>query len=644
MAPIVLFLLALLPASLCAELRISDVQGLIDLSRTVNNGTNFSGTTVLLDSDIDFSGSYSELFAPIGLYNENGDKKPFQGTFDGQGHAINNLNMSTLSESTGLFGFSRGTTIRNVVIGDSCSFANFLSTNDGSIYPYIGSVFGVCFSLNTPCTIQGVVNMGRVSFTGDGPRIVFTGGIIGAIVAREHPSFLKNCVNYGPITHTGSCSFAEIGGITGISDRKVYHYNRIQNCLNYGTITFSGLSSYIIVGGIAGNSIYGIFENCVNSGRLSLNKESNHIGGILGGIANYAEITHCFWTIDFGNIGVYGVNEGNVNVTESSLSTLNQTVLDDLNRYARTKDDDWENWVMLYLNGGRINDLDKESVVGIQGSLPVPMKEGNSLMSWYKNSECTDRFDPEIDNTSEISALYAGLGPNNYTATFDLGNGTIVEKSFIFNTSVEYPRIIVKEGFTLSWNTNLVLMPARDITATALWIPNIYTVSFDSNGGSELTISSKTVTFNSTYGDLPTPSKEDFRFIGWFTENNESVTNETVVVTANNHTLHAQWKEIQPGFVEIVFEKKEISEEEIRDVANKYTNAEFTIQKIEVDKSGEIRVIIKFDDSENAKSFVETIKTSSNATERVEYIPFYKGDSLSMGLHPMMEGLIIFLL
>ena len=62
--------------------KIGDVRGLIELSNSVNSGTSYIGTTVLLDSDIDFSADQSGEFKPIGVdfYVR------FQGAFDGQGH------------------------------------------------------------------------------------------------------------------------------------------------------------------------------------------------------------------------------------------------------------------------------------------------------------------------------------------------------------------------------------------------------------------------------------------------------------------------------------------------------------------------------------------------------------------------------
>lgn len=77
------------------------------------------------------------------------------------------------------------------------------------------------------------------------------------------------------------------------------------------------------------------------------------------------------------------------------------------------------------------------------------------------------------------------------------------------------------------------------VTLVAQWQPNKYTVSFDANGG-EVEQTSKTVTFDDAYGELPTPTRENYRFVGWYL-NGVRVTKDTIVKTAANHTLLAGW-------------------------------------------------------------------------------------------------------
>ena len=74
----------------------------------------------------------------------------------------------------------------------------------------------------------------------------------------------------------------------------------------------------------------------------------------------------------------------------------------------------------------------------------------------------------------------------------------------------------------------------------AIWTANTYTVYFESNGGNS--VSSKTVTYNSTYGSLTTPSKYGYMFLGWYTTGGVEVTSSAKYTLTSNTTLYAQWQ------------------------------------------------------------------------------------------------------
>ena len=109
-----------------------------------------------------------------------------------------------------------------------------------------------------------------------------------------------------------------------------------------------------------------------------------------------------------------------------------------------------------------------------------------------------------------------------------------------------------KTGGTQITNDTLCTYTS-DISLYARWTANNYTVTFDTNGGVLHGSSSKTVTFNSTYGTLPTASKNDNYFIGWFTEaaDGTQVDISTIVRTASNHTLYAHY---EPKTTNVEFE------------------------------------------------------------------------------------------
>lgn len=95
---------------------IHNMYDFTDFAGNVNSGMTYEGTTVVLETDLDFS-NYLGEFSPIGLNSEN----PFMGTFDGKGHTLSNLNIIASSEYVGLFGYTQGATISNLIFDATCS-------------------------------------------------------------------------------------------------------------------------------------------------------------------------------------------------------------------------------------------------------------------------------------------------------------------------------------------------------------------------------------------------------------------------------------------------------------------------------------------------------------------------------------------
>ena len=88
----------------------------------------------------------------------------------------------------------------------------------------------------------------------------------------------------------------------------------------------------------------------------------------------------------------------------------------------------------------------------------------------------------------------------------------------------------------------LSLFSPSTISLIAEWEANTYTVTFNPKGGS-VSPTSKDVTYNATYGDLPTPTRTGYTFNGWFTEetNGTQVTSSTTVQIIADQTLYAHW-------------------------------------------------------------------------------------------------------
>ncbi len=134
-------------------------------------------------------------------------------------------------------------------------------------------------------------------------------------------------------------------------------------------------------------------------------------------------------------------------------------------------------------------------------------------------------------------------GSDVYTEEYAVGKGT---------SDLYAP---VKTGYTLAWydaatDGSLVTAIGTDatgnITLYARWTPNTYTVTFEKQGGTG-TAADLSVTYNAAYGTLPVlDAWAGYEFLGWFTESTggTEVKADTVVNTAADHTLYAQWKQV----------------------------------------------------------------------------------------------------
>jgi len=145
---------------------------------------------------------------------------------------------------------------------------------------------------------------------------------------------------------------------------------------------------------------------------------------------------------------------------------------------------------------------------------------------------------------------------NTYTLTFN-GNGGTPSKT---NMSVKYEEpygtlaTATRTGYTQNgwWTASSggneikstsIFRQVSNQTVYAHWTANEYTVTFNPNGSS-VSPTSKTVTYDSTYGDLPTPSaRTGYNFDGWYTAatGGTKITSGSKVTTAGNHTLYARW-------------------------------------------------------------------------------------------------------
>ena len=125
---------------------------------------------------------------------------------------------------------------------------------------------------------------------------------------------------------------------------------------------------------------------------------------------------------------------------------------------------------------------------------------------------------------------------NQYTITFDTDGGTVIAPiTQDYNTAVVRPADPTKTGYTFAgWDKAIpATMPAENVTITAKWNVNQYTITFDTDGGNS--IAPITQDFGTDVVAPADPTKTGYTFAGWDREIPSTMPAESI-------TVKAQWK------------------------------------------------------------------------------------------------------
>lgn len=176
--------------------------------------------------------------------------------------------------------------------------------------------------------------------------------------------------------------------------------------------------------------------------------------------------------------------------------------------------------VTLDVNGGVINNSITEYVYGEGAALPSASdmtKEGYSFGGWYTSSDFSDSPVTNIDATDRGNKTYhAKWNINQYTISFDTSGGSVVSPiTQDFGSTVVKPLDPIKVGYTFTgWEPEIPdTIPSSNITIKAKWSVNKYTITFDTDGGSEVLPIIQD--YGSTVMAPISPTKVGYSFIGW---------------------------------------------------------------------------------------------------------------------------------
>ena len=235
---------------------VTSADGLMNIAELVNGGK--SDINITLDTDIDLTG---KDWTPIGTDYDNS----YKGTFDGGGHTITGLTITTKDQFVGLFGYlNRAGTVKNVVMEGIQITSNHMFGNTGG-------VAGFSWGTIENCSVSGSVS---------GTKCV--GGVVGAQKAGS----ITGCSSSATVKGT-----VDVGGVAGEK------WGSMTACYATGNVTLEidspkNLSGGGLVGFNGGSSVLACYAtgNVTSTGSSTGNV---HIGGFLGD--NYTTVTACYW-------------------------------------------------------------------------------------------------------------------------------------------------------------------------------------------------------------------------------------------------------------------------------------------------------------------------------------------------------------
>ena len=208
--------------------------------------------------------------------------------------------------------------------------------------------------------------------------------------------------------------------------------------------------------------------------------------------------------------------------------------------------------VTLNTNGGTINSGNVTSYTyGVGATLPTAgdmTYTGHTFVGWYDNENLTGSPIAAIGGTETGNKEYwAKWEINQYTITFDTAGGSVVTPiTQNYGTATTAPADPTKTGYTFAgWDRAIpATMPAENLTITAQWTVNQYTIAYDLAGGTAEG-NPDTYTIETGAFTLKNPTKSGYTFTGWSGTGLDGENNMTVTIptgSTGNRTYTAHWR------------------------------------------------------------------------------------------------------
>lgn len=489
--------------------KIATADDLIEFAEKVNGGRAGVGgdpdACAVLTANINLEGSEDNQWLSIGL---DGSGRNYIGTFDGQGLTISGLYINTTSNTRGLFGYvGEGGTVTNLIVKGTVVSSGSAVYGDGGI---VGDNAGTVSNCVSDVAVKSGYNVG---------------GVVGW---NRDTGIITNCTNNGTITGTSNDVF--VGGVVGTN------CGTVQNCTNNGTVetaTYAGgvvgvnfgtvSGSYntknvagVTAGGVVGANSYanvsGKVTSCYNTGTVS----GTTAGGVIG--TNYwhddyyttpGNVNSCYNT---GKVTApsEGATIGGV-VGANSNGTINGTV----------------NGCYFFVEtaASGVGDNSSTNVTNVTSKTTEEFASGE--VAWLLQ----DALNQEVPTAERVWGQDIGTDPYPVLLAFDETAPAVYQLTFNYNDNdapantvrytngtVTLPENPTRDGYTFTgwegYTENMTV--TADTTFTAQWNQITYTVTFESNGGSD--VESKTVAQGGKVTKPTDPTRDGYTFAGWYSD------------------------------------------------------------------------------------------------------------------------------
>ena len=286
---------------------VTSADGLMNIAKLVNGGK--TDINITLNTNINLTG---KGWTPIGTSFDNS----YKGTFDGGGHTITGLTVTTNDEYAGLFGylgnFNNGAaTVKNVVMDGIQITCNHRSG-------YAGGVAGYSWGTIENCSVSGSVS-----------GTVYVGGVVGV----QRDGSITGCSSSATVKGT-----IKVGGVAG----QTIFGATLTACYATGNVIIEiDRTENISGGGLVGFNDGISLLSCYATGNVTSTGSSTgyvHIGGFLGD--NYITVTACYWKNNHEQGISY--NRGSTNVTKVDGTNVTwENAVDAMNTALQNAGSEW---------------------------------------------------------------------------------------------------------------------------------------------------------------------------------------------------------------------------------------------------------------------------------------------------------------